>query len=113
MFTQSPTKPPHRAARHLLRLARLAFPAIRVGRTTLVFAAEYVDRYSLIPRQQYRPVWLGGDPACEPSFSRIELTLRPWVYRGKRRRMQLTLAYSEAEDVCVVQNNSVWLERWR
>jgi hypothetical protein len=95
--------------RHILRLAQLAFPAIRLGRTTLLAASQYQTSYRLASRQAFHDPWQSGN--SQHLFSCIELPLRSWRYFGRHRRLELILAYDAGEDTCVVVEGSVYLER--
>jgi hypothetical protein len=106
---------PHRQARRhyrrLLRLARLAFPAIRIDQTRLVTDVRsgiYV--LAIFPKVNEEIFFQDGTfPSLPvmPAHLELRLRLRPWVYWGRRRVCTLTLAYEPTQDVCVIEPESV------
>lgn len=95
--------------RRILRLARLAFPAIRVDHTRLTWTTG--ESCDVLVRMKWdsEVVSAFAPPSLLPltPLPRVRLHLRPWCYQGKRRCGQLTLAYEPTQGVCVVMAESV------
>jgi hypothetical protein len=95
-----------RQDRRVLRLARLVFPAIRVGRTRLIGWAKCLD-FALPVLPRAFPQISDATEGTMPMVRTILLRLDTWHYRGVRRRFEVTMAYEPTQDVCVALAESV------
>ena len=93
-----------RRTRHFLRLARLFYPAIRVGRTRLEI--QHADEpFSRVPLLlPLGPPWLFDAAAALPL---VDVEMRSHSWAGRHRIAWMVVGYDGGTDVCVVRTETV------